>query len=329
MRRRSLAIVLALAFLSPPLVSPAQREARVWSVGFLAARQVDSLDSDPVYGAFPRGLRDLGYVEGRNVVIQWRSAGGKYERLPGLATELVQLQVDVIVAAGAPAISAAQKATTTIPIVMGTTGDPVGSGFIRSLARPGGNITGLSDLVGDLGSKYLDMLLRTVPKLSHVAVLTNPGNSSHAAILASVEATARGAGAKVLHVTARSPQEIESAFSTIVQRGARAAIVTADPLFNQQHRQIADLAAKHRLPAVSGYRQYVYAGGLMNYGADFADNFRRAAAYVDRILKGARPADLPVEQATRFQLAVNLKTARALGLTIPPSVLAGADEVIQ
>ncbi len=289
-------VATAAGLLAAPLASFAQSQAKVWRVGFLAARHVDSLDSDTMFGAFPRGLRDLGYIEGRNLVIEWRSAEGKYERLPDLAAALVQLDVDVIVAAGAPAIGAAQKATTTIPIVMGTTGDPVGSGFVKSLARPGGNITGLSDLVGDLGSKYLDMLLGTVPKLSHVAILTNPENSSHAAILTSVQAGARGAGARVLHVTARSPREIENAFSTMVQRAARAAIVTADPLFNQQHRQIADLAAKHRLPAISGYRQYVYAGGLMNYGPDFTDNFRRAAAYVDKILKGAKPADLPVEQ---------------------------------
>jgi putative ABC transport system substrate-binding protein len=327
--RGVLSVTLILGLLAAPVASFAQRPVKVWRVGFLAARGVDSLDADVLFGAFPRGMRELGYIEGKNLVIEFRSADGKYERLPDLAAKLVQLEVDVIVAAGAPAISAAQKATTTIPIVMGTTGDPVGSGFVKSLARPGGNITGLSDLVGDLGSKYLDMLLATVPRLSHAAILTNPGNSSHAAILASLRDGASRAGTTVLHVTARSSQEIEGAFSTMVQRGARAAVVTSDPFFNQQYRQMADLAAKHRLPVISGYRQFVYAGGLMNYGPDFADNFRRAATYVDKIFKGARPADLPVEQSTRFELAVNLKTARALGLTIPESVLARADEVIQ
>jgi putative ABC transport system substrate-binding protein len=327
--RRVLTVTLVLGLLAAPSASFAQRAGKVWRVGFLAARHVESLGSDMQFGAFPKGMRELGYIEGKNLVIEWRSAEGKYERLPDLAATLVQLEVDVIVAAGAPAIGAAQKATTTIPIVMGTTGDPVGSGFIKSLARPGGNITGLSDLVGDLGSKYLEMLLGAVPRLPHVAILTNPGNSSHAAILTSVQAGARSAGARVLHVAARSPQEIEKAFSTMVQQDARAAIVTADPLFNQQHRQIAALAAKHRLPTVSGYRQYVYAGGLMNYGPDFADNFRRAAVYVDKIFKGAKPSDLPVEQSTRFELALNLKTARALGLTMPQSMLLRADEVIQ
>lgn len=224
---------------------------------------------------------------------------------------------------------AAQQATTTTPIVIGTSGDPVGSGFVKSLARPGGNITGLSDIASDLGSKLLDLLLSTVPKLFHVAVLVNPDNSSHATILESIQAAAQSASVKIMPVRARTPQEIEKAFPLMAQENARAVIAAADALFNQQVRQIAELAAKHRLPSISGFRQYAEAGGLMNYGPDFADNFRRAAAYVDKIFKGAKPGDLPVEQSTRFELAVNVKTAKALGLTIPQTILLRADRVIE
>jgi len=326
--RRKLLIALGAGALAAPLGSFAQQQSKVWRVGFLAARHVDSLDSD-FFGAFPRGMRELGYVEGKNLVIEWRSADGQYERLPALAADLVRMRVDVIVAAGAPAVSAAQKATSTISIVMGTAGDPVGTGFVKSLARPGGNITGLSDITSDLGSKLLDLLLSMVPKLSHVAVLTNPGNSSHATILMSIQAGARTAGTNILYLTARNPQEIENAFSIMAQKNARAVIVTADPLFNQQVRLTAELAAKHRLPSISGFRQYVEFGGLMSYGQDFADNFRRAAAYVDKILKGAKPADLPVEQPTKLELFINRKTAKMLGLTVPQSLLISADKVIE
>ncbi len=326
--RRKLLIALGAGLLAAPLVSLAQQQGKVWRVGFLAARHVDSLDSD-MFSAFPRGMRELGYVEGKNLMIEWRSAEGKYERLPELAVKLVQLKVDVIVAAGAPAISAAQKATTTIPIVMGTSGDPVGTGFVKSLARPGGNITGLSDISSDLGAKLLDLLRSTVPRLSHVAVLTNPGNSSHATILMSIQAGARSAGAKILHLAARTSQEIENAFSIMVRENARALIATADPFFNVQTRQIAELAAKHRLPSISGFLPYVEAGGLMSYGPDFSDNFRRAAVYVDKIFKGAKPGDLPVEQPIKFELLINRKTAKMLGLTIPQSLLISADKVIE
>jgi putative ABC transport system substrate-binding protein len=327
--RGLVALVLAAGLLAAPGVALAEQPGKVWRVGFLAARQVDTLEGDAMFAPFPGALRELGYVEGRNLVIELRSAGGRYERLPELAADLVRLKVDVIVAAGAPAVAAAQKATGTIPIVMGTTGDPVGSGFVKSLARPGGNITGLSDLVGDLGAKYLDLLQGVTPRLALVAVLTHPGNRSHAAIPGSVEAAARPAGTRVLALHARSLEEIEVAFAAMTRAGAAGVIVASDPLFNQHAREIAALAARNRLPAISGYRQYVHAGGLMNYGTDFADNFRRAAVYVDKILRGARPADLPVEQPTRFELAVNLRAARALGLAVPESLLLRAAEVIR
>ena len=313
-----------------PVCSFAQQQGKVWRVGFLSQRRhVDFLDSDYYYGPFRQGMRELGYVEGKNLVIEWRSAEGKFERLPDLAAELVQLKVDVIVTAGTPAISAAQKATTTIPIVMGSAGDPVGSGFVKSLARPGGNITGLSNMVVDLGPKHLEMLRSMVPKLSRVAVLVNPSNSSHATILKSVQAAAQKTNIKVLPAEARTPQEIESAFSTMTQGNVGAVLVAIDAFFIQQGRQIAELAAKHRLPSMSASREYVEAGGLMSYGQNLADNYRRAATYVDKILKGAKPGDLPVEQPTKFELIINGKTAKALGLTIPQSLLISADKVIE
>ncbi|MBI2751828.1 MAG: ABC transporter substrate-binding protein [Burkholderiales bacterium] len=326
--RRTLLIAIGLAPFAAPLGALAQQQGRVWRVGFLALRRIGPLDSD-FFGEFPRGMRELGYVEGKNLAIEWRSAEGKVERLPSLAAELIQQRVDVLVAAGAQAVSAAQKATRTIPIVMGTTGDPVGSGFVKSLARPGGNITGLSDISSDVSPKLLELLMSTVPRLSHVAVLLNPGNSSHVTLLKSIQAAAQGAGVKVTPVMARTPEEIDQAFSMMAREGAKAVIAAADALFNQQSRQIAESAAKHRLPAISGFWQYVEAGGLMSYGQDFANNFRRAAVYVDKIFKGAKPGDLPVEQPTKVILLVNRRTAKALGLALPPDLLLRADRVIE
>ena len=298
-----------------------------WRVGFLAAGASAGGESEN-YAAFVRGMRELGYAEGKNLVIELRDAQGDYLRLPALAEELVRLKVDVIVGGGAPAIGAAKKATSTVPIVMGTAGDPVRAGFIASFARPGGNITGLSDMNSDIGAKQLDMLLSVVPKLRHVAVLLNPGNASHAGLLESVQASARKGGITVTPVRARSAQEIEGAFGAMGRDRSAALLVGADPFFNQQSQQIAGLAAKGRLPSVSGYWKYVDAGGLMHYGPVYARNFHRAASYVDRIFKGAKPADLPVEQASTLELAVNLRAAKALGLDIQQSFLARADRVI-
>lgn len=326
MNRRD-AVLLLLALGAIPLGIEAQQSGRVWRVGVLWPGE--SSPPSPRLEAFHQGMRELGYIEGRNVLFVYRYAEGKYGRLPDLAADLVLAKVDVIVGAGAPAISAAQKATTTIPIVIGTAGDPVGTGFARSLARPGGNITGLSDLSSDLGSKLLDLLTRAVPGVSHVGVLTNPGNSSHATILVSIRAAAQSAGIRIIHVTAQSPQQIESAFSAMAQEKVGAVIATADPLFNGHMRRIAELATTHRLPSVSGLLSFVDEGGMMSYGPDFSDNFRRAATYVDKILKGANPGDLPIEQSTRLGLMINLRTARALGITIPQSVLVRADRVIE
>ncbi|MEK6244474.1 MAG: ABC transporter substrate-binding protein [Pseudomonadota bacterium] len=327
--RRRLLIALGAGALVAPFGSLAQQQGKVWRVGFLALRSQTASNPSAVYGAFLQGMRELGYVEGKNLLIEWRFADGKVERLPGLAAELVQLKVDVIVAAGVQPTSAAQKATTTIPIVMGNSIDPVGSGFVASLARPGGNITGLSNLLGDLSPKHFEMLRSMAPKLSRVAILLNPTNSGHATILKAVQTAAQKSSVKILPVQARDPQEIESAFSTMTQQNAEAVIVASDPFLNQQRRQIAELAGKSRLPSVAAVREYVEAGGLMSYGPSFVENYRRAATYVDKILKGAKPGDLPVEQPTKFEMVLNRKTAKALGITIPQELLLRADRVIE
>jgi putative ABC transport system substrate-binding protein len=327
--RRKLLIVLGTGALAAPFGSFAQQQGKVWRVGFLAMRSPTASNPVNTYGAFVQGMRELGYVEGKNLIIEWRFAEGQVERLPTLAAELVQLKVDVIVAAGVQPTSAAQKATTTIPIVMGNSIDPVGSGFVASLVRPGGNITGLSNLIGDIGPKHFEMLRSMVPKLSRVAILVNPTNSGHETILKTVQTAAQKSSIKILSVQARNPQEIESAFSTMTQDNAEAVIVANDLLFNQQRRQLAELAAKNRLPSVAAVWEYVEAGGLMSYGPSFVENYRRAATYVDKIFKGAKPGDLPVEQPTKFEMFINRKTAKALGLTIPQSLLISADKIIE
>jgi len=328
MNRRDTVLAL-LALSAAPLVSYAQQQRKIWRVGFLVPRRrPDSIDSDYL-GAFPRGMRELGYVEGKNLVIEWRFADGQFERLPDLAAELVRLKVDVIVSGSSQAISALQKATTTIPIVMATSGDPIGSGFVKSLARPGGNITGLSNLTSDISTKQLELLLSMVPKLSAVAVLVNPVNPSLATFLKNVQSAAQGVSVKVLPVEARTAQEIENAFPTMTHWNASAVIVATDGLFIQQYRQIAELAAKNRLPSVSQIREYVEAGGLVSYGPNLAEQFRRAATFVDKIFKGAKPGDLPVEQSTKFELFINNKTAKALGLTISSELRLRADRVIE
>ncbi len=274
-------------------------------------------------------MRELGYVERENLIIEWRFANGEYERLLGMAAELVQLKVDAIMALGPPGVIAAQKATGTIPVVMVVSVDPVGAGFVKSLARPGGNITGLTNLAGDLSSKHLELLLTIMPKLSRIAVLVNPANAAHTAVRANVHAAAQQTGVTVLVIEARTPVEIENAFSNMTRENAGAVIVTLDPLLIQQVLQIAEQAKIYRLPSIFAFREGAEAGGLLSYGQNQVDIYRRAAGYVDRIFKGARPADLPVEQPATLELVVNGKTAKALGLAIPPSLLLRADEVIQ
>jgi len=327
--RRKLIFALSLSPLAASCRAYSQQQGKIWRVGFLALRHVDFVDTDYYYGPFRQGMRELGYVEGRNLAIEWRSAEGKAERLTDLAAQLVQGKVDVIVTAGSAATSVAQKATATIPIVIAATSDPVGSGFVKSLVRPGGNITGLSTLSLDISPKNLEIMLSIVPKLSQVGVLVNPANSGHAAIVKSTQAAAQKLNIKVLPAEARTAQEIERAFSVMAREHAGAVIVAIDAFFIQQGRQIADLAAKHRLPTMSGSREYVESGGLASYGQNLADNYRRAATYVDKILKGAKPGDLPVEQPTTFELFISRKAAKALGITIPQSILVRADKVIE
>ena len=274
-------------------------------------------------------MRDLGYIEGKNLVIESRFADGAYERLPDLAADLVKLKVDVILAVGPPVISAAQKTTTTIPIVMVTGLDPVDAGFVKTLARPGGNITGISNLSSETSLKQLELLLTIAPKLSRVAVLGHPTNPAYTTVVNRIRAAAQQANVKVFAVEARTPQEIEKGFSVMAKENATAVIVTLDQILMQQRRQIAELATKNRFLSVATLREYVEAGGLMSYGVNMTDQFRSAAIFVDKILKGAKPGDLPIEQPTKFELVINRKTAKALGIKIPNSIMVQATTVIE
>jgi putative ABC transport system substrate-binding protein len=328
MRRREFLGVLGGAAAAWPLAARAQQR-KVWRVGFLAIAQRPATLQSSRYGAFALGMRELGYIEGDNLVIAYRFADGKAERLSNLVNELLELKPDVLVIGGTPAIRAAQKATASIPIVIATANDPVGSGFVQSLARPGGNITGLSNLSSDLSPKLMEMLRSIAPKLSRVAILINPTNQSHAPVAATLQDAAQRVKLEIGAVEAATPQQIESAFAKMSQQNAGAVIVVADAFFIQQGQQIAELARKYRMLSVFSFREQVDAGGLMSYGQHLADNFRRAATYVDKIFKGAKPADLPVEQSTKLELVINLGTSKALGVTIPPELLVLATELIE
>jgi len=322
-------LIAAGALLAAPLAAEAQQAAKVARIGYLSTNPTVT---PHLREAFRQGLRDLGYVEGRNVVIEYRFAEGKVEQLPALAAELAALKVDVIVASGTLAALAAKQATSTLPIVFSPAGDPVGSGLVTSLARPGGNVTGLSAFAPELVGKRLELLKQAVPGVSRVAVLWQPGAFGERAemdTLKRAEVAARDLGVPLQFVEARGPADFDRAFSDMTRARAGALTVLASNMFNSERRRLVDLAAKNRLPALYSARELVDAGGLMSYGANLADLNRRAATYVDKILKGTKPADLPVEQPTKFELVINLKTAKALGLTIPQSVLARADEVIQ
>ena len=321
-------LILALGILLGPLAADAQQTGKVYRIGLLGA----SPPTNPgwrLWEGLVQRLRELGYVEGQNIVIEGRYSEGRDERFPDLAADLVRLKVDVIVAGATQPVHAAQRATTTIPIVMTNHSDPVGSGLVASLARPGGNITGLTSITQELTAKRLELLKEAVPGVVRVAVLWNPTNQTHPGMLSDTEAAARALGVKLEIVEARNPDQFDSVFSAMSKARAEALLVLSDVTFWFHRTRIAELAAKSRLPATFGQREHVEAGGLMSYGPDLRDNYRRAATYVDKILKGAKPADLPVEQPTRFELLINLKTARALGLTIPQSILIRADQVIQ
>jgi putative ABC transport system substrate-binding protein len=328
---RGVALVAALAvgLLAAPLAAVAQQAGTLPRIGYLGLTSAS--DRPPLLDAFRQKLRELGWVEGQNIVIAYRYAEDQVNRLPDLAAELVRLKVDLLVVfGGAPAAMAAKNATETIPIVMIGVRDPVGTGVIASLARPGGNVTGVSGSAGlEIFAKQLELLKETVPGMRHVAVLSNPANPYHQLAIREVNVAVRSLGVHLRILEARGPNEFEAAFTAMTKERVGGLLVLSDSIFNSHRTRLADLAARSRLPAIYGIRESVEAGGLMSYGPSFLDFYRQAATYVDRLLKGAKPGDLPVEQPTTFELVVNIKAATALGLTIPQSVLVRADEVIR
>src|SRR6266487_2075050 len=329
MPRRTFMALVSGGLLAMPLAAEAQTAGRIWRIGYLGPAVAAANRSEV---AFRQGLRDLGYVEGSNLVFEYRSAEGKVERLPALAAELVALKVDVIVAPTTPAARAAKQATRTLPIVFAAAADPVGSGLVATLARPGGNVTGLTNLSAELGGKRLELLKQVVPGVSRVAILYQPGafvERTEKDMLKGAEVAARALGVRPQFLEARGPADIDRAFLDMTRARAGALTVFPSSMFFSERKRLVDLAAKSRLPAVYGLREFVAAGGFMAYGPNAEDLFRRAATYVDKILKGAKPGDLPVEQPTKFELVINLKTAKALGLTIPPALLQQADQVIE
>jgi len=324
MTTKIVGLVICAMFFGLCEAAQAPQPLKVPRIGYLGSTSVSARTE-----AFRQGLRELGYVEGKNIVIEWRRHEGKVDRLPALAAELVRLKVEIIVTAGAPAARAAKEATSTIPIVMTQVGDPVGSGFVASLARPGGNITGLSILAPELSGKRLELLKEIVPNLSRVALLhqaTEPGTSQ---ALRETERAAKALGIHLQYLDLRRPEDIETAFRNASKGHSDAVLVLFNSLLFPRRTQVVDLAVKSRLPIIFGRPEYVEDGGLMSYGMSFTDLYRRGATYVDKILKGAKPADLPVEQPTKFELIINLKAAKQIGLTIPPTVLARADKVIR
>jgi putative tryptophan/tyrosine transport system substrate-binding protein len=325
MGRKIIILLLVTMALAPVHLVEAQQAKKVPLVGILTPDPVSARIN--LFEAFKKGLREVGYVEGQNIGIEVRSAEGKRDRLPTVASELVRLKVDVILTSTTPAIQAAKQATTTIPIVAIST-DPVGSGLVASLARPGGNITGLSLLGPEINGKQLELLKETLPKVKRVAFVGNPASVAFALRFKEVEIAGQELGLQTQSVEVRSPNELERALESATREQAGALIVPSS-ISNAYRRQIVDFAAKNQLPAIYDESESVEAGGLMSYGANLPDLFRRAATYVDKILKGRKPSDLPVEQPTKFELIINLKAAKQIGLTIPPNVLARADKVIR
>jgi putative ABC transport system substrate-binding protein len=323
MSKRVFGLALAAVLLALSFPVGAQQPTKIPRIGYLTAA-----GSSPSQ-ALLQGLRELGYVEGQNIPLEFRSADGKRDRLPGLAADLVRLKVDIIVADGAAPSLEAKKATGTIPIVMMSSTDPVGLGLVASLAQPGGNVTGLTSITGELGGKLLELLKESVPRLSSVAMVSSGGDANKL-FLKETEPAARALGLKLIHQVVRTPEDFESAFEAITKQRVNGLLSRLGPSFvPAQHKRLVEIAAKNRLPAISPDRDWVDSGGLIFYGADQNVRQRRVATYIDKILKGAKPADLPVEAPTKFELVINLKTARQIGLTIPPNVLARADRVIK
>jgi putative ABC transport system substrate-binding protein len=327
-----LSILFVVVLLAVAVIAEAQPPGKVPRIGYLVTGSLESPETRVLLDAFRQGLSERGYVEGQNIVIEYRAADGKIERLPGRATELARLNIDLIVAGNTPAARAAQQATTRIPIVAPVMGDPVGDGLVASLARPGGNITGLTFLGPELVPKRVELLKEALPRVSRVAALWHPGAFGERTtrdMLKETETAARTLGVQLQLVGVRGPDELDRAFSTMTRERAEALIIFPSPMLFNERRRIVDLAAKHRLPSMSGAREFVELGGLIAYGASINDLIRRGANHVDKILKGAKPADLPVEQPTKFELIINLKAAKQIGLTIPPNLLARADKVIK
>jgi len=319
--------LLLTVFLLTGSLTEAQQQAKIPRIAYLST--VSFAVNAARIEALRQGLRELGYVEGKNIVIEWRSAEGKLDRLPSLATELVRLPVDVIVTAAPPPTRVAKKATATIPIVMAFADDPVGSEFVTSLARPGGNVTGLSSLAPEISGKQLELLKEIVPRLSRVAVLGTSTVPQYDQVVKEIDLAAKAFGVKVQYLDVLNEKGIESAFRAATVEHVDAVVVLGSPILNSQRTRIVELAAKSRLPVTYSRPEYVEIGGLMTYGVKMTELFRRAATYVDKILKGAKPADLPIEQPTKFELIINLTAAKQIGLTIPPHVLARADRVIR
>jgi len=320
------------AVASWPSFACAERGSKVPRVGLLMTGALDSAEQQAMLDAFRQGLRERGYLEGQSIVIEYRSADGKIERFPELATELVHLNLDLLVASNTPAARAAKQATTTIPIVAPVMGDPIGDGLVASLARPGGNITGMTFLGPELANKRLELLKQALPTISRVAALWHPGaygESTMSEMMSKVKAAASALLVQLQLVEVQAAAEFDGAFMAMARERADAVIVLPSPMLFSERRKIVDLATTHRLPSMAMAREFAELGGLMAYGASIRDLFRRASVYVDEILQGTKPADIPVEQPTKFELVINLKTAKALGITLPPTLLALADDAIE
>jgi putative ABC transport system substrate-binding protein len=332
MRRREIISLIAGGAVAWPLIVRAQQAGKIRIIGLLSPTSDEasaSSDQAILRAVLPSALQELGWIEGKNLVIERRYAENRLERLPELAAELIKLNVDVIVGVGTLAPLAAKRATTTIPIVMGAAGDPVGTGLVASLAHPGGNVTGMSLMAPDLGGKRLELLKELLPRLASVAVLWNAANPYPALVFKEVQAAGSTLGIEVQSLEARQPDDFDGAFESVRRQRPDALMTVEDPLTFNYRKRIADFAVGQLLPTLHGVRDFVVAGGLISYGANVADLYRRAAGYVDLILRGAKPADLPVQQPTEFELVINLKTAKTIGLDVPPSLLARADEVIE
>ena len=328
MRRRTFITLLGGAVVARPLAARAQQAAKVWRVGFLAGGSRPAVLATSIYGGFLRGMREIGLVEGKDFSMEWRFAEGRFELLPDLAAELVRQNVDVIVLGTGAAVPAARGATKTIPIVMASAIDPVGRGFVASLAHPGGNITGLASSLQDTASKQVALLTMALPDLTRIGAAVHPDSGS-VLVLDAARSVAKNAGREFVPVEIRSPDDVESAFATLADQHVDAIMVITSAFFISQRERIAEIARKLRMPTIFAEREYMEAGGLMSYGENVSDFYRRAAFYVDEIFKGAKPAELPVQQPTRFFLAINRKTADAIGFPIPLQLLVAADDVIE